>query len=81
MKSIREFLIDKLIEMDLEEEELTSMDVTTVELALSSLELVDLADALNTEFGSSISLEPNKELSLQQICEMVEEQCIVTVTA
>lgn len=74
MKEVKEYLLEKLKEMDLEEEELASMDATTLELGLSSLELVDLADALNTKFGSSIKLEPNKELSLQEICEMVVAQ-------
>lgn len=74
MEAIKNYLVKKLIEIDVDEEELTSMDVTTVELGLSSLELVDIADALNMKFGSSISLDPGNELSLQEICEMVDSQ-------
>lgn len=74
MEKVREFLLEQLKKVGIEKEFITSMDMTTEELGLGSIELVNLSVAVIDEFGVNLKLKKKDNRTLESICtEIVEE--------
>lgn len=74
MEKVREFLLEQLKKVGIEKEFITSMDMTTEELGLGSIELVNLSVAVIDEFGVNLKLKKKENRTLESICtEIVEE--------
>ena len=74
MEKVREFLLEQLKKVGIEKEFITSMDMTTEELGLGSIELVNLSVADIDEFGVNLKLKKKENRTLESICtEIVEE--------
>lgn len=74
MAKIKACLFNTLGDMGIEKEFITDMDMTTDELGLSSLELVNLAVAFYDEFGIKLRLVKNNSLSLNDLCLKVADK-------
>ena len=74
MEKVREFLLEQLKKVGIEKEFITSMDMTTEELGLGSIELVNLSVAVIDKFGVNLKLKKKDNRTLESICtEIVEE--------
>ena len=74
MEKVREFLLEQLKKVGIEKEFITSMDMTTEELGLGSIELVNLSVAVIDEFGVNLKLKKKENRTWESICtEIVEE--------
>lgn len=56
MEEVREFLLEQLKKAGIEEEFITSMDMTTEELGLGSIELVNLSVAVMDKYGVNVNI-------------------------
>lgn len=74
MSKIKTCLFNTLGDMGIEKEFITDMNMTTDELGLSSLELVNLAIAFYDEFGIKLRLVKNNVLSLNDLCLQVADK-------
>ncbi|MCR3759098.1 phosphopantetheine-binding protein [Clostridium felsineum] len=71
---IRAFLKNILIDIGIEEEFLNDMkSVTTVELGLKSVELIDMAVSIKEKYGVSMKLTVKEDITLEDICEYILE--------
>lgn len=79
MEEVRKFLLEQLSKAGIEEEFITSMDMTTEELGLGSIELVNLSVALIDEFGVNLRLKKRDNRTLNSICAaiMEEMECLI----
>ena len=68
MAKIKDCLFNTLGNMGIEREYITDMNMTTDELGLSSLELVNLAVAFYDEFGIRLRLVKSNAISLNDLC-------------
>lgn len=75
MEKVKVCIINKLNEMGIDSEYIGDMNVTTSELGLNSLELVNLAAALFEEFGVKLRLLKHDDRKLRDICDEVVECC------
>ena len=74
MRNVNEFLSDVLFDAGIEREFTRDMSITTEELGLNSLELVNLSVAIYDEYGVKIKLLKKDNLSLFDVCSEVNEQ-------
>ena len=74
MRNVNEFLSDVLFDAGIEREFTRDMSITTEELGLNSLELVNLSVAIYDEYGVKIKLLKKDNLSLLDVCSEVNEQ-------
>ncbi|SES82735.1 acyl carrier protein [[Clostridium] polysaccharolyticum] len=75
MEKVKVCLLKKLNEMGIDSEFIDDMDVTTGELGLNSLDLVNLAATLFDEFGVRLRLLKRDDKKLKDICMEVAECC------
>lgn len=75
MEEVKMCLLKKLDEMGIGEDIVGDMNVTTEELGLNSLELVNIAATLFEEFGVKLRLLKSDEKNLQDICTEVAACC------
>lgn len=68
MEKAKECVLNELKKMGIAEEYLTDMNITTSELGLSSMDLVNISVAVFDEFGIRIKLVKEDNKSLNDIC-------------
>ena len=78
MRNVNEFLSDVLFDAGIEREFTQDMSITTEELGLNSLELVNLSVAIYDEYGVKVKLLKKDNLSLFDVCSEVNEQMMET---
>ncbi|URZ00201.1 hypothetical protein [Clostridium felsineum] len=71
---IRSFLKDVLIDIGIEEELLNDMkSITTVEIGLTSVELIDMSVSIKEKYGVVMKLKVKEAITLEEICEHILE--------
>lgn len=74
MEEVREFLLEQLKKAGIEEEFITSMDMTTEDLGLGSIELVNLSVAVMDKYGVNLKLKKKDNRTLNSICNSIIEE-------
>lgn len=75
MDHVRECLMKALEQLGIQSAMISDMDMTTGELGLNSIELVQLAVVLFDEFGVKLKLQKSENLSLNELCTKVAKVC------
>lgn len=70
-KEVENFIVNKLEDIGIDRADLLNLSVTTKELGLSSLELVDLSLSIEEQYGISLRLVTQEEISIDEICNRI----------
>ncbi|WP_210404404.1 acyl carrier protein [Chroococcidiopsis sp. TS-821] len=74
-------LKDILVDLGIPEHEITETALLRKDLQLDSTETVDISLGLKRRFGVNVKLESRKDMTLKDVCEMVEQAIATTATA
>lgn len=75
MENVKECLFKSLAKLGIQDDMISDMEITTGELGLNSLELVNIAVNFFEEFGVKLKLLKSEDMSLNQICTQVASCC------
>ena len=78
---VMDALKDILVDLGIPEQEITEAALLRKDLQLDSTETVDISLGLKRRFGVNVKLESRKDMTLADVCEMVNSAIAATATA